>query len=188
MGKDSKRGAETLRASAALLLISVGAAVLLGLIYHFTAAKITQNSLGAIGAEIQQLLPNAQVTRKIAIDDPNGIVKTMYDCGPGQGCCVEVQEVDTHGAIDLLVGIHADGTVAGVEILSMKSAEWLGDKTVAFTAQYQGAASDGSLALTADGGTIQAMSGATLTSRAITEGVNAACKCAASMAQGGSMS
>ena len=71
----------------------------------------------------------------------------------------------------------ADGNIAGIKVTGHAETPGLGAKAQtdsAWVAQYQGAAADGQLMVTKDGGTINAITGATITSRAVTDGVNTA--------------
>ena len=82
------------------------------------------------------------------------------------------------GDIRVTVGIKADGTVNGVSILSISETAGLGMKATepAFYEQYQGKQAE-KFYVSKDGGDgepIDALSGATITSRAMTGAVNAA--------------
>jgi len=84
------------------------------------------------------------------------------------------------GDIQITVGIKADGTVNGVSILSISETAGLGMKATepAFYEQYHGKLTD-NFYVAKDGGSgeaIDALSGATITSRAVTNAVNAAVK------------
>ena len=74
----------------------------------------------------------------------------------------------------MMVGIDADGRVAGVSIVSHSETASLGANCTRedFRTQFSGA--EGTLAVVKDGGTIEALTGATVTSRAVTSGVNLA--------------
>ena len=82
------------------------------------------------------------------------------------------------GDIQITVGITADGTVNGVSILTINETAGLGmrAKEPAFYEQYQGKQTE-RFVVSKDGGAgepIDALSGATITSRAVTGAVNAA--------------
>ena len=83
-----------------------------------------------------------------------------------------------------MVGILPDGSIAGIQILSCSNeTPGLGANATneEFYGQYAGKPGDGSLKVSKDGGEIQAMTGATITSRAVTNGVDAAANYAASL-------
>ena len=78
-----------------------------------------------------------------------------------------------------MVGISNEGKVTGISIISHTETAGLGavaaaenDKGQVFRDQFVGMS--GHLAITKDGGDVDAITGATVTSRAITEGVNQA--------------
>ena len=82
------------------------------------------------------------------------------------------------GDIQITVGITSDGTVNGISILSISETAGLGMKAKepAFYEQYQGKQAE-KFAVSKDGGEgepIDAISGATITSRAVTGAVNVA--------------
>ncbi len=77
------------------------------------------------------------------------------------------------GAIDMVVGIDTKGRVAGVKILSMKETPGLGMKASesAFLMQFTGKTSSSPLKAKKD---IDAITGATITSQAVADGVKQA--------------
>jgi len=79
------------------------------------------------------------------------------------------------GKIEVMTGIKSNGEISGVNILSMEETPGLGarGKEDSFLRQYKGH-DDSNLAVSKDGGEIDALSGATITSRAITKAVNEA--------------
>ena len=87
------------------------------------------------------------------------------------------------GAIDMVVGIDAEGRVTGVAIVSMTETSGLGDnaRKESFRSQFVGLS--GSAALTKDGGSVDALTGATITSRAVADGVTQALAAAAAAGQ-----
>ena len=86
------------------------------------------------------------------------------------------------GGVDTMVGIGVDGTITGISIISASSeTPGLGANSTKpeFQEQFAGQPADGTVAVEKDGGSIVALTGATITSRAVSEGVNAAVKFAA---------
>jgi electron transport complex protein RnfG len=78
------------------------------------------------------------------------------------------------GAIDMVVGIDNNGAVTGISIIKMSETSGLGTNAAkpSFKDQYIGGT--GNFAVNKDGGEIDALTGATITSRAVTRGVNSA--------------
>lgn len=95
------------------------------------------------------------------------------------GYTIKVLPSGYAGEIEVMVGIKADGTISGVNIGNMKETPGLGAKAneEAFYGQYLGKpATQLSVIKSGTPGEteIQAISGATITSNAVTTGVNAA--------------
>ena len=108
--------------------------------------------------------------------DKDGAVYGAYDAdGNMIGVVITTQASGYGGKIDVMTGIRSDGEVSGVNILSMEETPGLGarGKEDSFLRQYKGFDSP-NLAVSKDGGQINALSGATITSRAITKAVNEA--------------
>ncbi len=179
---EKKREPGIAHLAAVLLVITGVVAGLLGVTNSVTAPLIADNNEKALQSALQALIPDAQFD-EVEANDPNGVVLAVYKATEGQGYCVEAAPGGFGGPIDMIVGINADGTLAGIKILSMTETPGLGAKApeAEFSGQYVGAAADGSLAVTKDGGTIEAITGATITSRAVTNGVDAACEYVASL-------
>lgn len=162
-----------------LLLISVVVAGLLGLTNHITADKIAAINEEKTAASMEEVLPADSYNELTYTgSDPN--VTAIYEAA-GQGYVVEVSPSGFGGAIDMVVGVKSDGTVSGVAIVSMSETSGLGANASkdSFRSQYVG--KSGTLAVTKDGGEIDALTGATITSRAVTNGVNSALAAAAEM-------
>jgi len=83
--------------------------------------------------------------------------------------------------IETLVGVDTDGIINGVKILFQQETPGLGDRIEEvsrsdsepwFTRQFKGKSIHEILKVVKDGGTIDAITGATITSRAVTESIN----------------
>ena len=102
------------------------------------------------------------------------------------GYAVQTTPGGFDNTITMMVGIDNDGKVLGISIISHTETAGLGAVAAAgtpagekFRGQFVGAS--GSVSVTKDGGTMDAITGATITSRAICVGVNAALDCVANM-------
>ena len=108
--------------------------------------------------------------------DKDGNVYGAYDeNGSMIGVVVTTVSGGYGGKIEVMTGIRSNGEISGVNILSMEETPGLGarGKEDGFLKQYRGHA-ESNLAVSKDGGEINALSGATITSRAITKAVNTA--------------
>ena len=102
------------------------------------------------------------------------------------GYAIEVTPGGFDNTITMMVGVDPEGRVLGISVISHTETAGLGAVAAAetpageaFRGQFVGKSGD--LAVTKDGGTLDAITGATITSRAICAGVNAALACAAAL-------
>ena len=164
-----------LRLTLTLLLITAVVAGLLGLVNHLTEDKIAALTAEKAEKARQEVLPAETYAE---IEDCNmakdGASVTEAYRADDKGYVVRVNVSGFGGTIDMMVGVDADGRVCGVSIISHSETSGLGANCERedFRAQYVG--KDGELAVRKDGGTIEALTGATVTSRAVTRGVNLA--------------
>jgi electron transport complex protein RnfG len=81
-----------------------------------------------------------------------------------------------HGPIEVMVGIDTSGTLTGVSVMTHSETPGLGARVVeeGFTNQFKGLALSDELKLSANGGNIDAISGATLSSKGVLEAVRKA--------------
>ena len=91
-----------------------------------------------------------------------------------------------NGTVTMMVGVDNDGKVTGISIISHTETAGLGatadantDAGRAFRDQFIGMS--GTVSVTKDGGEVDALTGATITSRAVCTGVSAALACAANL-------
>lgn len=161
-----------------LFLISAICAVLLGLVNNITAGPITAANEAATNAAMQAVLP-ADSYEQVEYTGGNALVTAVYKAGDA-GYVVQVAPSGFGGNLDVMVGVGADGTCTGVSIISHAETSGLGANATKedFRAQFVGKAN---VAVTKDGGDIAALTGATITSRAVCDGVNAAIEAAASV-------
>lgn len=159
-----------LRLTVTLFLITAVVAGLLGFVNYLTADKIAADQAQRARQAMEEVLPASDYEELQA--DMEGIT-AAYRAGDA-GFVVRVSASGFGGAIDMMVGVSTDGRVTGVSIISHSETASLGANCTRedFRQQYLDAA--GSLAVTKDGGTIEALTGATVTSRAVTDGVNLA--------------
>lgn len=161
-----------------LFLISAICAVLLGMVNNITAGPIAAANEAATNAAMQAVLP-ADSYEQVEYTGGNALVTAVYKAGDA-GYVVQVAPSGFGGNLDVMVGVGADGTCTGVSIISHAETSGLGANATKedFRAQFVGKAN---VAVTKDGGDIAALTGATITSRAVCDGVNAAIEAAASV-------
>lgn len=176
--KNTKAG-YFLKLTLTLLVISAVVACLLGMTNYITADKIAEITAQKTAASMEEVLPADSYT-ELSYTGSEANVAAIYQAGDA-GYVVEVTPSGFGGAIDMVVGVSTDGTVTGVSIVSMSETSGLGANASkdAFRSQYVGLS--GELAVNKDGGEIDALTGATITSRAVTDGVNTALRVAAEL-------
>ena len=168
----------------ALLVIAAVSGGVLGLVYGVTKDAIAEVDQKKNEAAIQAVLPLENVTYKADTMKFNyeGVDLTFpcnlaYDAnGNFQGAAVKTNEGGFGGKIDMMVGFLADGTIKGTSVLSHAETPGLGaNMTGKFKDQFvdKNPASY-KLTVTKDGGDVDAITAATITSRAFSKAVNKA--------------
>ena len=169
-----------LRITLVLLCIAIVVAGLLAFVNRVTAPVISAATEARTMAAIRQVLPGGYYIVLTQYTDDTGLVSSVYK--GRNGYAVEVQPSGFDGAISMMVGVDRDGAVLGFTVISHTETSGLGAVAAssnsageAFREQFKGAA--GSVAVTKDGGEIDAITNATITSRAVCDGINAALAC-----------
>ena len=159
-----------LRLTLTLFLITAVVAGLLGLVNYLTEDRIDELTRQKAEAAMQEVFPAGNYEELPAGAD--GITAAYR--ADDAGYVVRVSVNGFGGAIDMMVGVDNAGTVTGVSIISHGETASLGANCTRedFRAQFVGASD--TLAVSKDGGSIDALTGATVTSRAVVSGVNLA--------------
>ena len=152
-----------------LLMITSVVAGLLGFVNYLTEDKIAQNTAKKAQQAMQNVLP-AESYEPLEVSKEG--IKEAYRCEAGY--VVRVAKNGFGGEIDIMVGIDRNGAVTGIYIVGHSETASLGSNCERedWRAQFIGATQ--ALAVNKDGGEIDALTGATVTSRAVVEGVNLA--------------
>lgn len=163
------------RLTLSLLIVTVIAAFLLGLVNALTADTIARQAQVKRTEAMLCVAPDADRFSDLYFADPtvDGI-SGAYHGTSLVGYCVEVSPNGFGGAISLMVGVDLSGSVTGVTILDHSETPGLGAKATdpSFLDQYLGLS--GTISIDQGDNSINAITGATVTSKAITEGVNTA--------------
>ena len=173
-----------LRLAGTLLLICAVTAGLLAGVNSITAPIIDELNAAKTQEAISAVLPGGFDTEIADYADATGIVSKVYQ--GANGYAVEVGPGGFDNTITMMVGIDNEGKVLGISVVNHTETAGLGavadadtPKGIAFREQFMGAS--GSVSVSKDGGTMDAITGATITSRAICVGVNAALDCVAGL-------
>lgn len=169
-----------------LLVITLAAGLILGLVYALTKEPIAEQQALKANLSRQAVMPDGEDFTPMdlaavgADGDTYGIIEDIYTAADSSGGTVGyTMSVRTNGYspnLCLMVGIDTAGVVTGVDITSHEETAGLGANATSpeFLGQYVGADGPLVVAKTPTGvtGEIQALTGATITSRAVTDAVN----------------
>ena len=173
-----------LRLAGTLLLITAVVAACLAGINSITEPIIAELNAQKTQEAIETVLPGGFDTMVENYTDASGLVSKVYQ--GANGYAVEVCPGGFDNVITMMVGIDNEGKVIGISIVSHTETAGLGAVAAAstqagvdFRSQFEGLS--GSVSVTKDGGQINAITGATITSRAVCVGVQAALDCVAGL-------
>ena len=162
--------------AAILFAVSAIVALCLGLVNTVTADRIAAIAKEKLDNAMMEVLP-ADEYKALTYTGTDLQVDTVYEA-VGKGWVVQCTVSGSQGSVTMLTGVATDGTVTGISVLKHSETPGLGAIAGAasavgetWRAQFQNIPS---AAVTKDGGQIEAISGATITSRAICTGVTAA--------------
>jgi electron transport complex protein RnfG len=165
-----------------LFAVTAVTGLILGFVQHFTSIAISRAELEAKNAAFRNVMPDGKtfnaVEVKVGDEFITDIQKAENDSGL-VGWCMSVSSKGYGGPVNFIVGITKDGTVKAINILNHSETPGLGAKSTEpeFYEQFN---DKSQLPLKVVKGSaenpdeIMAISGATITSNAVTGGVNAA--------------
>lgn len=183
---------EMLIAGALLTVFALVGAALVAFTHEETAQRIRDNERAALLAQVNAILPankydNDLLTdvRRVTApeylgrDEPLPVYRARNNGQPVAAIFTSVAPDGYNGAIKLLVGIYADGTVAGVRVLSEQETPGLGDNIESsktdwlksFEAKGLGNPPQAKWKVKKDGGVFDSFTGATITPRAVVKAV-----------------
>ncbi|MDD2629673.1 MAG: RnfABCDGE type electron transport complex subunit G [Limnochordia bacterium] len=162
----------------ALIIVSVGAGVVLAVVYNYANPKIEEHAALRLADSIGAVLPEASSFTKLESADvsfdPSSFADEIYLGHDGQGEPVGLAFVVTgpgfQGGIKVLIGMELPGcTIGGVRVLEHVETPGLGARIEEdwFTEQFIGKDASGKLDKEID-----TITGATISSKAVTNIVN----------------
>lgn len=185
---------ESIKNTISLMFITVVAGLLLGLVYEITKEPIATQQKHAKEEAYQEVFAGAGTFEEIKIDKQKvegKLEKQGFDAsideamrvlnkdGDFAGYVLTITDHEGYGGdIRFAMGVKSDGTVNGISFLSISETAGLGMKAQEddFKNQFAGR-KVGSFTYTKNGASadneIDALSGATITTNAVTNGVNA---------------
>lgn len=179
-----------LKIAGTLTAICLVVSALLGVVNGVTWERITEINLANTKAALEEVLPNCEFD-PLELTDAMTAAASSYSAkvteayqakssGSFAGYAFKMVASGSQGDIEMIVGVDADKAVAGVSIVSNKETAGIGSKVMDNNAlpsgvgvldQFVGSSGAGTLTV---GKTVDAISGATVSSKGVTKGVNGA--------------
>ncbi len=185
---------ESIKNTISLMLITLIAGLLLGAVYEITKEPIAKENQRAKEEAYKAVFADAGSFEEINLDadqvqkelDSQGLdasineaMKVLDGSGQQLGYVLTVTDHEGYGGdIQFAMGVQSDGTLNGISFLSISETAGLGMKAKedSFRKQFEGKNVD-QIVYTKNGASadneIDALSGATITTNAVTNGVNA---------------
>lgn len=143
---------------------------ILGVVYAVTYNPILDASHKALVASISEVLPEGgEISEALSADSFEYYTSTKD--GEVLAYAVKSCTIGFGGPLTVMVGVLPDGTVYATKVLSHSETPGLGAKCQSdehFLSQFRGFPADKKLAVTKDGGDVDAITASTITSRAYT--------------------
>lgn len=187
---------ENLKLGFILFVVTAIAGLFLGGAYVITKEPIEKQALVEKNQAMQEILPSAETFKPSNVKIPEGtIIKEVNEGLKGNetvGYAIKVMPKGFGGFIEMMVGISSDGKIGGIKILSHSETPGLGANAPKepFSGQFRDKGTESQLEVVKTGASgdnqIQAITGATITSKAVTNGVNQAIDFFTSNLKGGS--
>ncbi len=163
-----------------LTIVSLISGVLLAVTHQYTKEPIHKTEERQLFDTLRKILPPGDGDpTSLVFTNASGRVATFYVVrkdGALTGVAFACSSPKGYaGPIEALLGLKADGTINGLEIVQMTETPGLGSKIAApaFRAQFTGKPLEGSIwKVSKDNGLIDAVSGATISSRALCDAVS----------------
>ena len=179
-------GKFVLKVAGTLTIIALVVAALLGVVDMVTRDKIdainvekTNQALAAVAPEGAEFTPVELSDAAVSAAAAYGTLDSMYEMSTG-GYAMKIVASGSQGSIEMIVGVDANKALTGVSVVSHSETGGIGTKVInndPSTAgtpvldQFIGMSGAGSLVV---GKTVNPISGATVTTKGITAGCNAA--------------
>ena len=173
----------TAKLTLTLLGICAVVALLLGIVNQVTAPIIAEIQAEKTAEAMAQVLP-AEEYQPVETDYPNvTAMNRALSGGETVGYVVEVTTSGFGGTMSMVVGVDVDGAVTGVSVTDHSETANIGTKVVddqAVLDRFIGMShGDGEITVNAGTNRFDGVSGATVSSRGVTAGVNTALAAAA---------
>lgn len=159
-----------------LTIISLVAGAGLAFVKNFTQPKIDEADRKNLEKAIALVLPEGAQVDEVQQVDGKNIYPATDGNGSFNGAAIEVETDGFGGKVKMMVGFDAEGTLVNYSILAHAETPGLGaklDKWFKERSDIRGAKiSDGEVKVSKDGGKYDAITAATISSRAFMAGIN----------------
>ncbi len=163
-----------------VIFLALGFGAALAGVHIGLSPKIEQNKLDKTLREIPQVVPGAVKEKSQPVEiESITVYKAFDETDKHIGWVVPAAGDGYADKIELLVGLNPDASqITGLAVLSQKETPALGDKIKApdFRDRFRDKSTDQPLAVIKDGGAIEVITAATVSSRAVCDIVNSAVK------------
>ena len=166
---------------AVLLIVAVCSAISIGYVYELTADPIAEAKKAKTVAAIKEMVTNFDnnpLEEKTLLGDEGVVLYPAREDGIITSVAIETSSNQGFGGkIELIMGVLMDGTVTGYKITQQNETPGLGSKVTEqdFSRQFVGLNThNDNFSLKKDGGEIDAVTGATISSRAVVDAVRKA--------------
>ena len=179
-------GKFVLKVAGTLTIIALVVAALLGVVDMVTHDKIdainvekTNQALAAVAPEGAEFTPVELSDAAVSAAAAYGTLDSMYEMSTG-GYAMKIVASGSQGSIEMIVGVDANKALTGVSVVNHSETGGIGTKVInndpnsagtPVLDQFIGMSGAGSLVV---GKTVNPISGATVTTKGITAGCNAA--------------
>ncbi len=162
------------RCAASLCGVTVLCAAMVWGVYRLTDLEIAKQENKAEQAILSQVMPNAVFRTETPYRSPDAVsISAGYSAEGLVGYCVETQVPGFGGIITMVVGVDLDGKVTGITVTNHRETLDMGTPALEKSYLNRFIGRSGTLSLNSTN-RIDAVSGATVTSKAIVTGVNKA--------------
>ena len=162
-----------------LFTITLVASAAVGGVYTITKEPIAQAKVATVNAALQQVLPEYEATtsQTIEVNSLPIVAHTATVADKAVGYAIEsLSKNGFGGTVRLMVGFDTEGTILNINVLEQKETPGLGTKmadegNVLLLSLKEKKASEVNMTVKKDGGDIDALTAATISSRAYAEAV-----------------
>ncbi|WP_411681219.1 RnfABCDGE type electron transport complex subunit G [Clostridium thailandense] len=173
---------EIIKLGLILLIIASVAGFILAGAYSVTKAPIEKQNIKTNKEAMKELITTAEDFKRVQGVEENNVLEVNEAIANSKtiGYTIKVSTKGYSGEIQTMVGISTKGEVTGIKILSQTETPGLGANAVQpkFSGQYKNKPIENALEVVkravSKPNEIEAMTGATITSKAVTDGVNEA--------------